>query len=537
MSRVTPKILSLAARPAAAAFENGAKRVTSRLRVVATVLLLVAASAVAAVAAAPSAEAVTRGGACNGFKGAVLLGAAYHDSTLTVPACGPQPMLGGSQAGVTPYPGSARLAGYQCVEFSERYLYFKFGLTMPMPTDGVQIVDHYKFLNPSKFAVYKNGARGHAPIQGDVLSFSINASFRPEPKKKDGHGHTAVVQSSHVNSSGNGIITIIEENGGSSNGANKGKQTLKVEGWIVPTIWNTHSYQHAYVKWLHPIAQTPPPKPPTLPAEPTSPRVASTTNSSATVTWTDASHNENNFASQYRVGNGAWTPGPSVGANTTALTIRGLKASTMYTFQIGAHNGAGTHWSAYAYGTTKANPSPPSTQPALPTYHAGFNATIDRHASGGVSGHTGPSNGYRAGPTRPKGAAVWIVCYVPGQSITGPYGTTTIWDLSDDGYYYTDAWIYTGSNDAVVPRCARRIATVDRHATRGVSGHTGPSNSYAASPTRPSGTTVTLMCYVSGQSITGPYGTTTMWDLATDGYYYTDAWIYTGSNTAVIPRC
>ena len=32
-------------------------------------------------------------------------------------------------------------------------------------------------------------------------------------------------------------------------------------------------------------------------------------------------------------------------------------------------------------------------------------------------------------------------------------GTTTVWDLSDDGYYYTDAWLYTGTNGTAVPHC------------------------------------------------------------------------------------
>ena len=47
---------------------------------------------------------------------------------------------------------------------------------------------------------------------------------------------------------------------------------------------------------------------------------------------------------------------------------------------------------------------------------------------------------------------------VPGT--THPYmkwlhftGTTTVWDLSDDGYYYTDAWLYTGTNGTAVPHC------------------------------------------------------------------------------------
>jgi hypothetical protein len=42
---------------------------------------------------------------------------------------------------------------------------------------------------------------------------------------------------------------------------------------------------------------------------------------------------------------------------------------------------------------------------------------------------------------------------VTGQSITGPYNTTTIWDLADDGLHYTDAWLWTGTNGPAVPHC------------------------------------------------------------------------------------
>jgi hypothetical protein len=126
---------------------------------------------------------------------------------------------------------------------------------------------------------------------------------------------------------------------------------------------------------------------------------------------------------------------------------------------------------------------------------------------------------------------------VNGQSITGPYGTETLWDLATDGYYYSDAWVYTGSNSSVVPKCALRTVVVDKHATGGVSGHAGPGNSYSTGPTHAKGSQLTIACYVNGQSIKGPYGVETVWDLATDGYYYADPWIYTGSNYPVVPRC
>ena len=275
---------------------------------------------------------------------------------------------------------------------------------------------------------------------------------------------------------------------------------------------------------------------PVLPAQPTNPAVTSVSTSSAALVWTDASNNETGFVSQYRIGTGAWVAGPSASANVTSMTVNGLSPSTTYTFQVGAQNSVGTKWSTYFNGTTAAVPPPPPPPPP-PSYHAGRQVTIDSHATGGVSGHTGPADSYATGPTRPANSALWIVCYVNGQSITGPYNTTTIWDLSDDGYYYTDAWVYTGTNGPAVPACAPKTVAIDSHATGGVSGHRGPDNSYAAGPTHQVNSAITIFCYVDGQSITGPYNTTTIWDLSNDGYYYTDAWIYTGTNGAAVPHC
>jgi hypothetical protein len=182
--------------------------------------------------------------------------------------------------------------------------------------------------------------------------------------------------------------------------------------------------------------------------------------------------------------------------------------------------------------------SAPTPPPPAPTgYQTGRQVSVVSQATGGVSGHKGPANSYAAGPTHPANSALWIVCYVNGQSIAGPYGTETAWDLGDDGYYYSDAWIWTDSNSAVVPVCSLKNVTVVSQATGGDSGHAGPSNAYAAGPTHPAGATIQLACYVDGQSIAGPYGTETIWDLSTDGYYYADAWLWTDSNGAVVPHC
>src|SRR5690349_17858154 len=157
--------------------------------------------------------AFTQGGLCNAFSGAYQLPgsngvvpAAYSDGSLVVPACGPIPGTNGGP-NVHPYPGSLATPGYQCVEFSERYLYYKYGATMGISTNGDQVVAHYAAKYPSLFSVVANGTASEAPVQGDVLSFSTVSTFNSASG-----GHTAVVQASSVNSAGNGSITVVEEN-------------------------------------------------------------------------------------------------------------------------------------------------------------------------------------------------------------------------------------------------------------------------------------------------------------------------------------
>lgn len=204
--------------------------------------IALAAAATGVVFMGASALALTQGGSCNAFRGAVALGASYSDSALTVPACGPRP--GNSGPAVKPYPGAPRSTpGYQCVEFSERFIYYKYGLGAPnLYTDGDMIVDHYASAYPSKFTV--ETASSKVPlVQGDVISFASNSTF-------DGSngGHTAVVQASDINSSGTGNVTIVEENASPT-----GQKVLQVKNWAIQgSGWN-------YIKWLHYTATALPP--------------------------------------------------------------------------------------------------------------------------------------------------------------------------------------------------------------------------------------------------------------------------------------
>ena len=102
-----------------------------------------------------------------------------------------------------------------------------------------------------------------------------------------------------------------------------------------------------------------------------------------------------------------------------------------------------------------------------------FNGCVNASAGLKFRSHSGGGNVTWNDPpimTAPFGTRVWIDCYFTGPSVTGPYGTTDIWDdiagyiepgqsivtvFSNPGTYAvaSDAWIYTGTNNPVVPHC------------------------------------------------------------------------------------
>ncbi|MGD0705417.1 MAG: Ig domain-containing protein [Trebonia sp.] len=190
---------------------------------------------------AAATAAASQGGSCNQVSGAYqfpggdgVTPAAWTGGGLTVPACGPIPNDGGPKTPVYPYPGALWTPGYQCVEFSERYLYYRYGVTIGVPTNGDQVAAHYAAAYPALFMIVKNGTPHRAPVAGDVLSLSTVPGF-----DSAAGGHTAVVQSGSVNAAGNGSVTIVEENA-----VPGGIQVLPVSNWYV-------TYDgFPYLEWL-----------------------------------------------------------------------------------------------------------------------------------------------------------------------------------------------------------------------------------------------------------------------------------------------
>ncbi|MEV6053429.1 SH3 domain-containing protein [Streptomyces sp. NPDC052107] len=66
---------------------------------------------------------------------------------------------------------------------------------------------------------------------------------------------------------------------------------------------------------------------------------------------------------------------------------------------------------------------------------------------------SGPGTSYNIVRLLPEGAKVPIFCQTPGTTVTGTYGTTNIWDNIDNGEFVSDAYVQTGSDGYIAPRC------------------------------------------------------------------------------------
>ncbi|MFI5621043.1 SH3 domain-containing protein [Streptomyces sp. NPDC051567] len=66
---------------------------------------------------------------------------------------------------------------------------------------------------------------------------------------------------------------------------------------------------------------------------------------------------------------------------------------------------------------------------------------------------SGPGTGYPVVKVLPFGASVTIRCQRAGTTVSGPYGTTDIWDCVGNGQFVSDAYVRTGSDGYVAARC------------------------------------------------------------------------------------
>ncbi|MER7396988.1 hypothetical protein ABT381_15940 [Streptomyces sp. NPDC000151] len=67
---------------------------------------------------------------------------------------------------------------------------------------------------------------------------------------------------------------------------------------------------------------------------------------------------------------------------------------------------------------------------------------------------SGPSTNAAVVRTLPADSSVPIRCQRHGEQVSGPYGSSDIWDCIGSGEYVSDAYVKTGSDGFVAQRCA-----------------------------------------------------------------------------------
>ncbi|WFF01094.1 peptidoglycan DD-metalloendopeptidase family protein [Micromonospora sp. WMMD964] len=82
------------------------------------------------------------------------------------------------------------------------------------------------------------------------------------------------------------------------------------------------------------------------------------------------------------------------------------------------------------------------------------NGTVDTSGTA-LTVRSGPGTGYASVGTVADGTRVTIACQTSGTTVTGTYGTSSIWDRIGSGRYIADAYVYTGYDGYIpgVPRC------------------------------------------------------------------------------------
>jgi hypothetical protein len=151
-------------------------------------------------------------------------------------ACGPRPEYGEGPDVSVHFPGAQwSVLEWECVELSMRWMYEAWGVD-PYPANGSGVVWNYSSTqsqyNPSGPALeaIANTGIGPMPVPGDVLSYGATSTA----------GHTAVVTGVDIDASGNGTVTVLEENASPT-----GWDTVDVSDWVLG------GFDGGVTGWLH----------------------------------------------------------------------------------------------------------------------------------------------------------------------------------------------------------------------------------------------------------------------------------------------
>lgn len=140
--------------------------------------------------------------------------------------------------------------GFQCTELANRFLWDRWDIApvYGYSLDGANFAATVHADHPS-VPLVANGTAGQAYVAGDIVSFSGY-----------GEGHVAVVTGSTENASGNGQVTIMEENASTS-----GAEKLTVSNWSLQKASGSYVTPYEFDALAPPPSPAPPPPPPPPP--------------------------------------------------------------------------------------------------------------------------------------------------------------------------------------------------------------------------------------------------------------------------------
>ena len=153
------------------------------------------------------------------------LGAVYAG----IPACGPRPAPYAENAPdvLVAFPGGWGEYEWECVELAMRYLYLQYGIDA-YGANGSNVVWNYAGTLLEQIG---NGDGAVLPQRGDVLSYGATGTF----------GHTSIVTATNVDASGNGTISVMEQNNSVD-----GASTLLVNNWwVAGDVGSVSGWLHA----------------------------------------------------------------------------------------------------------------------------------------------------------------------------------------------------------------------------------------------------------------------------------------------------
>lgn len=214
-------------------------------------------------------------------------------------------------------------------------------------------------------------------------------------------------------------------------------------------------------------------------------------------TWTGSTRSDHNPAYAVDLNRTDDLGDPVVAsAGGTVITVRDLGDTSYGKYVVVDHGGGWTTYYAH-----------------LNSFSVSVGQTVSRGSKLGTVGSSGGSTGPHLHYEQRLNGVVQKI----------------VWNGSQILYYGTKS--YTSKNN-----CNTVTGTVNTNGAD-LNVRSGPGTSYSIVGQVSDGQKVTIICQVRGETITGTYGTTSLWDKIGAGQYISDAYVYTGSDGQVAPTC